>query len=149
MTWATLDDVVTVTGQEASEASLLLAHTIVDMIGGVEEEAGDNGLVSTTNLRHLQRAVAFQAVWLDAHPDVLQTMDVEGISQDGLNAQYAHRYAHLVAPLAMLAMNRLSWKRAPIRVGRGRRFRRDLGNRDSAVHDDERVWDPLPFGSRP
>ncbi len=98
----------------------------------------------------LKNAVAFQAVWLDSHPDVLDAMDVSGVSQDGLNAQYATANAHLLAPLASRCIERLSWRRE-IRVGRSRlaRLRADRGNRDSAVRDDQYAWAPMPFGSTP
>jgi hypothetical protein len=77
-------------------------------------------------------------------------MDVEGVSQDGLNATYANANAHLLAPLAKRCIDRLSWMRE-IRVGlsRAARLRTDRGNRDSAVRDDQYAWVPLPFGETP
>jgi hypothetical protein len=150
MSWADADDVVTITGREATVESLAAAQVIVEIFSGTTEQASDDGLVATRNLRMLKNAVAFQAVWLDSHPDVLDAMDVEGVSQDGLNAQYANAHAHLLAPLANRCIERLSWKRE-IRVGRSRaaRLRADRGNRDSAVRDDQYAWAPLPFGETP
>jgi len=149
MSWATMDDVVAITGRESTVENLTLAHTMVEIIGGASPTASDDDLIASSNLRRLQQATAFQAVWLDDHPDVLTSMDVEGISQDGLNAQYASRYAHLMAPMATLCINRLSWKKGPIRIGRNRRWVIDRGNRDSAVRDDQYEWTPMPFGSTP
>ncbi len=150
MPWATAEDVVTVTGKEASAESLALAHTIVELFSGTTEVASDNGDITSRNLRMLRNAVAFQAVWLDAHPDVLETMDVEGVSQDGLNAQYANANAHLVAPFARRCIDRLSWRAAGIRVRRPSRSVADRrNNRDSAVADDRYEWSPLPFGRTP
>lgn len=151
MAWATDEDVYDVTGREASPESLAAAHVIVEIFAGTTSIATDDGLVSSRNLRRLTQATAFQAVWLDTHPDVLDAMDVEGISQDGLNATYANANAHLLAPMAKRCIDRLSWK-AQIRVGRGNWSRRhvsDRGNRDSAVRDDQYEWSPLPFGSTP
>lgn len=149
MAWATEDDVVSITGREPSPENLALAQTIVELFSGTTEFASDEDLISSRNLRLLQRAVAFQAIWLDTHPDVLDAMDVEGVSQDGLNAQYANVNAHLLAPFANRHIQRLSWLRE-IRVGAARNARtRDRGNRDSAVRDDEYAWAPLPFGSTP
>lgn len=140
--WIDEDYAKTVTGQEVTQASIILAQTIVGMISGVADQAIDDEVIATANLSLLKKAVAFQAVWLDAHPDVLTAMDVEGVSQDGLSSTYATRYSHILAPLAVLCINRLSWKRAPIRVGRNRRRLLDRGNRDSAVRDDQYEWTP-------
>lgn len=150
MSWATADDVVTITGREATTESLAAAQVIVEIFSGTSEFASDEGLIASRNLRMLKNAVAFQAVWLDSHPDVMDAMDVSGVSQDGLNAQYATANAHLLAPLANRCIERLSWRRE-IRASRGRaaRLRADRGNRDSAVADDQYAWAPMPFGSTP
>jgi len=151
MGWATIDQVHDLTGREASQESLAGAQTIIELFSGTSTVASDNGLIASKNLRLLQQAVAWQAVWLDAHPDVLEAMDVEGVSQDGLSAQYANANAHLLAPLASRCLNRLSWRKE-IRVSKGlwsRRHLSDRGNRDSAVRDDQYEWSPLPFGATP
>lgn len=149
MPWATPDDVVTVTGRDASPENLALAQSIVELFAGTTELTSEEGLISSTNLRRLRNAVAYQAVWNDAHPDVLETMDVEGVSQDGLNAQYANANAHLLAPLAKRNIDRLSWHTQGIRARRRRMPGTVRGNRDSAVADDQYEWSPLPFGSTP
>lgn len=150
MSWATADDVVTVTGREASTESLAAAQVFVEIFSGTSIEASDQDLIATRNLRMLKNAVAFQAVWLDSHPDVMDAMDVSGVSQDGLNAQYATANAHLLAPMAHRCIERLSWRRQ-INVGRSRaaRLRADRGARDSAAADDQYWWAPLPFGETP
>jgi hypothetical protein len=148
MGWATADEAFEWTGREPSTESLKLAQTMIEMFSGTTTIASDDGLISSRNLRLLGQAVAFQAVWLDAHPDVLEAMDVEGVSQDGLSAQYASANAHLLAPMAQRMINRLSWGRE-IRVGRGRwstRAASDRGNRDSAVRDDQYEWTPMGGG---
>lgn len=151
MGWATVDETYGWTGREPSPESLALAQTMIEMFANTTTEASDAGLITSKNLRLLGQAVAFQAVWLDAHPDVLEAMDVQGVSQDGLNAQYASVNAHLLAPMAARYLRRLSWGKE-IRIGRGRWSTRrvtDHGNRDSAVADDQYEWSPLPFGSTP
>jgi hypothetical protein len=151
MGWATDDQVQEWTGREADPANLALAQTMIELFSGTTTVASDDGLIGSRNLRLLGQAVAFQAVWLDDHPDVLAAMDVEGVSQDGLNAQYATANAHLLAPLAQRCLSRLSWARE-IRAGRGLWSRRhivDRGSRDSAVRDDQYEWSPLPFGAVP
>lgn len=149
MAWASEDDVVTVTGREAAPESLALAQTMIELFSGTTEIASDDQLISSRNLRLLRQAVAFQAVWLDSHPDVLEAMDVQGVSQDGLNAQYAYANAHLVAPMAQRCLDRLSWRRQIIASRARGGAARDRGNRDSAVRDDQFEWAPMPFGSTP
>lgn len=151
MGWATAEDVYETTGREASPESLAAAQVIIEIFAGTTTVASDEELVASRNLRLLKQAVSFQAVWLDAHPDALEAMDVEGVSQDGLSAQYANVNAHLLAPLATRCLNRLSW-RHQIRIGRSNWMRKrlyDRGNRDSAVRDDQYEWSPLPFGATP
>lgn len=150
MSWVTDDEVLSITGRNASVESIATAQVFVEIFANTTEQASIDAQISSSNLRLLKNAVAFQAVWLDSHPDVLDAMDVEGVSQDGLNAQYATANAHLLAPLADRCIKRLSWKRAPLRATRRRRYLADdRGNRDSAVRDDQFVWESLPFGSSP
>ncbi len=149
MAWATEDDVVTITAREATEASIALAPTMIEIFSGTTEVASDDNLISSRNLRLLRNAVAFQAVWLDVHPDVVEAMDVQGVSQDGLNAQYAYANAHLVAPMAQRCLDRLTWRRQLMASRAKGATASDRGNRDSAVRDDQYEWAPLPFGSTP
>ncbi len=149
MAWATDEDVETVTGREASQTALAVAQVMIEIFSGATEINSDDGLISPRNLRMLRNAVAFQAIWLDTHPDVLDAMDVSGVSQDGLNATFATANAHLLAPMADRCLSRLSWRRQIV-VSRARAARAsERGNRDSAVRDDEFAWTPLPFGSTP
>lgn len=147
--WVTVEDVQTIARCEVSEASLVLAQEIVAMEAGVDSEIdlAQSDIISSRNVRFLQRAVAFQAIWLESHPDTLSAMDVTGVSQDGLSATYAAQNAHFLAPLAARFIRRLSWKLAPLHARQGRTQRTlaqwDLGNRDSAARDDQFVWAPL------
>ena len=143
--WADEEDIFDIVRREASPEAVALANLMIELFSGALTTSGEAGIISARNLRLLMQATAFQAVWLDAHPDVLEAMDVEGVSQDGLNATYASANAHLLAPLANRCLNRLSWKKAPLRVRHNRRGRAavDHGNRDNAVRDDQYVWTPM------
>lgn len=143
MAWADADDVTNITGREASAEALAAAQVMVEIFSGASTASSDAELISSRNLTRLRQAVAFQAVWLDAHPDVLETMDVKGVSQDGLSAEYAHANAHLLAPMAHRCITRLSWRTAPLRARPARGYGSDRGDRNSAVADDRYVWDPL------
>ena len=142
-TWATADEVVSITGREASAENLALAQSMIEIFAGTEAEL-DNGTISGRNAGFLRKAVAFQAVWLESHPDAVDAMDVQGVSQDGLSAQYKTDTAAFMAPLANRCLNRLTWRNGPIRIGpKRRRFPSDVGNRDSAVRDDQYAWAPM------
>jgi len=143
MAWADMEYIAGLGLPEPSPGNLLLAQVIVEIFSGTTEEASDEDLISSRNLTRLAQAVSFQAVWLEDHPDAVTSMDVQGVSQDGLSAQYAHVNAHLLAPLAKRCIDRLSWKLQPLRIKAPRAVRSDRGNRDSAIRDDEFVWTPL------
>lgn len=138
-TWATLDDVYAATRREVSEENLAIAQSIIEDLAGTEAEFEDSG-ISSRNQRYLRKAVCWQAVWLESHPDALDAMDVTGVSGDGVNAQHATDTAAFMAPLARRCLNRVSWKNGPIRVGRGRSVVVDTGDRDDAVRDDAFLW---------
>lgn len=141
--WATAADVVDITGRSATDENIALARTMISTFTGTTETASDNELISSMNLLRIKRAVCYQAVWLDSHPDVLDAMDVQGVSQDGLSAQYASANAHLLAPMAQREIRRLSWMRAPLRARRSTRYASYRGERDSAVADDQYMWTPM------
>jgi len=145
-TWATVEDVNDLLRRDVTEEALAVAQVIVEIEAGTSADF-DTGTISSANADKLTRAVAFQAVWNMAHPDVLERMDVQGVSQDGLSAQYASQSAHFLAPLAARLIRRLSWKLAPLRATTRRR-RQVLdnmgpGDRDSAERDDQFAWAPL------
>lgn len=142
MAWATEEDVQGYTGRTASPESLALAQSMVEDFSGTTVLASTNELISTRNLRLLSKAVAYQAVWLDSHPDVLDGMDVNGISQDGLSASYQHANAALLAPMAKRCIDRLSWKLRPLKARKSPRYD-ESGNRDSAIADDQHTWTPM------
>lgn len=148
--WVTDQDVFDITRKEVGADTIAIAQEIVALEAGINPQTDlDNGVVSSGNTSLLRRAVAWQAVWCEAHPDVLETMDVQGVSQDGLSAQYASESAHFLAPLAARCIRRLSWRLAPLRARTARRrVLLDVGNRDSAARDDQYDWSPMGHGGQ-
>jgi hypothetical protein len=142
--WATTDDVDTYTGATATDAEVTRAQAIVELFAGTTTDASDQGLISSRNLRLLKMAVAYQTAWMQLHPDVFTNVDIDSGGQDGVSYTNAHANAALLAPLAKRCVDRLTWRLAPLRVRRPRRRATDTGNRDSAAHDDDRTWAPLP-----
>lgn len=141
--WADESDVLAFTGETVVEADLVKAQDIIELFSGVTLLATDN--ISQTNLRYLNRAVAYQAGWMNTRPDLFSHQDVESFSQDGASHTPASVNAQLLAPFAARWLRRLTWRTKPLRVRR--RYNEfdysNRGPRDSAVADDNRTWDPM------
>jgi hypothetical protein len=142
--WATLAEVADFPSPvEVTQAHIDLAQDMIEIHAGTTEQASDDGLIGTRNLRLLNRAVTYQAIFIANHPEILTSHDVSSAAADGVTAQYRTADAQLYAPMATRCVNRLSWRMAGIRVQRRERLLSDRGNRDSAVRDDRRPWVPL------
>lgn len=108
MPWATPEECAAITGTTPDDATLVLAHaTIRAHINRTEAEVA--ALVVARDLEWLREAVAWQAAWLPGQPGILQRVGVQGVNQDGLNAQYRSAADQVVAPLAQRALKNLSW----------------------------------------
>ncbi|WP_213451589.1 hypothetical protein [Rhizomonospora bruguierae] len=141
--WATPSDVLSIAKATVTEDDVTSARFIVELFAHTTTEASDAGNISSGNLRLLRMAVAYQAAWMQAHPDVLTNVDVDSFSQDGQSAVHAHANAALLAPLAKRCIDRLSWRRESIRTT----TRRRPGDRDSAAADDNQPWRPMHNGA--
>mgnify|MGYP001613509152 CR=1 FL=1 len=140
--WASADDVLTYTGEEASDGEVLRAQALIELFSGATYDAVVD---SPRNLRHLKLAVAYQTAWMKYHPDIFLNVDVDSVSQDGHSHTPAHENAALCAPLATRCLRRLTWVQRPLRVRKryGAYDYEDAGSRDSAVADDSRYWIPM------
>lgn len=148
-TWIDASGVQNITGRTPTDESLALAQSIVEDIAGFDGDIDDTAdVVSPKNATRLRKAVAYQAVWLDSHPDALDAMDVEGTSADGVSGTYRGPHAAYLSPLAWMSLKRVSWLKGPIRIGHPRRALVDDGNRDDATRDDAFVWTPMEGGVR-
>lgn len=148
MAWTTTSAVQDLTGITVSLDGINAAQSVVEMFAGTTEDASDAGNISTKNLRLLGLAVAYQAAWLTQHPDAFTSMDVENATQDGMSFAWAHANAHILAPLAKRAIDRLSWKgNRSILIRKSGDFTGDIPSTNtytSAVRDDnDPRWRPL------
>ena len=109
----TIEDVQRTTGVSVAADVLRRAQTVIDLLCGRElDDPKLNERVNTRDLGRLKLAVAYQAAWMDAHPEVFSTMDVASIDQDDLNVKFRDdSEAQLVAPLAKMALSRVSWRK--------------------------------------
>jgi hypothetical protein len=149
MTWATTGDVPKYTGLTATEAQVAQAQFVVELFADTTEDASDAGNISPKNLRLLTQAVAYQAAWITQHPDAFTNMDTTSVSQDQVSATWLHANAHLLAPLAKRAIDRLSWKRIrPLRIRRrgGYQIPRTMNLTSAVMDENDPRWRPIGGG---
>lgn len=141
--WATIADVETYTGEIATQPDIARAQDLIDLFSGTTFGAYNN--LTERNLRHLNRAVAYQAGWMIHRPDLFSHMDVQTVSQDGASHTPGNENAQLLSPIAARWLKRLTWANKPWRVRHGYNSftNPDRGPRDSAAADDNRPWMPL------
>jgi len=110
---ATVEDVQSNTGVSVGSETIRRAQTIIDLVCG--RDLGDAKIAEQVGARDLGRlklAVAYQAAWMDSHPEVFSTMDVSEINQDDLDVKFrGDSEAQLIAPLAKMALKRVSWRK--------------------------------------
>lgn len=148
MAWCTISDVINLTGVSVNTETVTAAQSVIEIFAGTTEEASDAGNISSTNLRLLLHAVAYQAAWLASHPDAFATIDVQSASQDNISYTPAHANAQILAPMAKRCMDRLSWKRhRNIIIRKQRDWSGSIpltNNYDSTARDDnDPRWEPL------
>lgn len=136
-TWATPEDVKTITGADVSEAEVVQAGRSIDQFA--KRLYLDKDRIGARDQYWLQSAVAYQAAWLVANPDVFQRilLDTDGsgasttkFGVDGLT----------LAPFAAKALVNVSWLRS-----RSLHIRSAAENSrwsDFADDDSEVGWSP-------
>lgn len=140
-TWCDIADVKNLTGEVVDEETLKRAQALIDLFSGATFDSRLN--LSPRNLRHLMYATAYQAAWINHHPDLFTHMELASIQAGGANATPGHENARVLSPLTIRALRRLTWMNKPLRVrGRYGTFDSDTP-RDSAVADDNRYWTPM------
>jgi hypothetical protein len=84
--WCALSDITALTGQPTpSQSSLTAAQSMLEALIHRVWRPTD---VERRDYYWLARAVAWQAVYLEAHPELVTMMDVASISQDGLSITF-------------------------------------------------------------
>jgi hypothetical protein len=105
--WCALSDIPALTGQPApSQASLTAAQSMLEALVHRVWRPTD---VERSDYYWLSRATAWQALYLEAHPELLTMMDVAAISQDGLSITFKSSGAgvQLYSPTAMRFLSAL------------------------------------------
>lgn len=147
-TFATAEQVQDITGVSGiSATSLAVANSIIEMTAGVFADAVEQTdstnpvrqYIADRDLRWLRMAVAWQAVWVDEHPDLLTRDLTTSESADGQSATWGPD-GQILAPLAKRALRNLSWRGTrSIEIGLGR-----IDQDGFDYLDDRLPWTPLP-----
>lgn len=100
-------------GVTVDEAAVTLAQSVVEAVTGADLGATPP-VYSQRDLRHLGRAVAWQARYLTEHPELLTREGGLASASTNGNAlswrEGSDGEASLVAPFAAMALRRLSWR---------------------------------------
>lgn len=107
--WASIAETTAYTGITVSQNNLDVAQSMIELFADVVY--GQTADISTKNARLLKMAVAYQAAWLTAHPDLFTHVDINTMNQDGIFYTQRNENSYVLAPMARRAINRLSWKR--------------------------------------
>lgn len=105
--WATASDVEEITGITVTDAQLSQAQAQIELRVG--RTASQTSTLRTSALVWLRLAVAYQAAWMTAQPDLYTRSEVDSVSQDGASVRWKPD-GQMLAPLARRALKRLGWK---------------------------------------
>lgn len=105
--WATVSDVQTLTGTVVDATRLGQAQGMIELFVGRTIESTQ--WLQASSLRWLRQAVAYQAAWMEAQPDIFvrSSVDTFGSRTDLVKWKPD---AQILAPLAKRALKRLRWK---------------------------------------
>lgn len=106
--WATVDDVLDLTGKTVTASQLRQAVAMIELHTGAIE--GVERVDTSERDRYwLKLATCYQAAWLSAQPDAFERNDVSSAGQDGQSAVF-RADAHTLSPFARRALKKLSWR---------------------------------------
>lgn len=109
-TWAAPDDVTTVTAVTgATDAQLRIAGLVTDLYHNHDYSNAAN--IGWRDAKYLCQAVCYEYVWLQQQFDMFTRSDITA-EMEGRRMVMLGAEALKLAPLAHLALNRVSWKRS-------------------------------------
>jgi len=143
MAWATLEQVIGITGIEVSEETIAQASAMIDTFTGADEEMPEDA-ISVKDRKHLRKATAWQAIWIPTKPGLLTDREnFKRVSSDTQTVERQDRADGFLAPMARREIMNLSWvgtrsEFVPPRVAAPPNI--DFLNERSDVYG---VWEPL------
>src|SRR5690242_19207737 len=109
-TWATVADVLAVTGATVTDAQLAQANEVIEVMSDRLYSVSATRL-GALDLAWMRKACAYQAAWMLAQPDMFERLEVTSTSQEGRQLAIRPRGLQL-APMARIALKRCSWQRS-------------------------------------
>jgi len=144
MAWATVAEVLEITGETVTSAQVTAAQHVVELHVNRTEDAEDS--ISTRDTNWLRHGTAWQAVWQAGKPGYATTTAVQSLTQDGTTINYRSAADQTLAPLAQRALKNLSWMGArSIAVGLRDQRSREGGDYDESFTsvDSDTGWEPM------
>ena len=146
--WSSVTQVSDLTGVTVTGAELTRAEAVIGISCGRDPDTTPLASLSVRDQSWLGRAVAYQAAWMQAQPDMFTRSLVATYSDNGQSLAFGPSGQEL-APLARRALRRLSWKGSLSVAVRGQSERAGLAalvgggvrdDDDGGAADD---WRPL------
>jgi len=135
--WATVADIKDATGEDVTTLQRTIAAGVIESACGLIESVARPD--ATDRDRYfLRQATCYQAAFVKDNPDLFSRADVTSAGQDGQSVAFRNVNAHYLAPLARLALRKLSWM-GRTRPGDRLPDRAPL-NINSEEYDDSLAW---------
>ena len=107
--WSTVAQVLTLTAATVTEDELTRAEAVVALAVGRDPATTPADALSARDASWIGKAVAYQAAWMQAQPDMFTRSAVTSYGDNGQSLTFAPS-GQTLAPLARRALARLSWK---------------------------------------
>lgn len=144
MPWATVADVLDVTGEEVTETQVRVASSMIDTKAGTSDDLPADA-VSARDRARLRRAACWQAVHVATRPGLLTEREASTqTSSAGVSDRRDSLTAVLYHPMAILELNGLSWRGTRTEVIAPRVVAFNRANFLNEASDSAGVWSPLP-----
>lgn len=141
MAYVTVSQVKDMTGVTISSSGIIKAQTIIEMFSNRTEAEGAD--VSDRDLYWLRLATAYQAAYMDSHPELYELMNVNVLIQGDLHVNFKQdRRNMLVAPMADVALKNISWMRSRS-ISMNSPFQHGSVESDTLATDDDEDWSNL------
>jgi hypothetical protein len=113
----TPQEVADQSGLSVNAADIALAQAVIQAESGADLGLGASAPYSVEDLGRLRRAVLWQVVYLQAHPEAVNAQpNIAGFSGSGAGINFFEGQNGTLAPLAAKELARLSWRAGPVSV---------------------------------